>query len=1088
MKLKNYIFVFLFFAFQSLSAQTTYYYYYNQKKYIDIDREFVAVNAVTNQNFLQSYASSYSSKTDFYKSTVRTSVTPVDSLAISRVSLQNYYSELQLTAAIKNDTLNYQNFINTLHQNPDVIKVSPCIRTAGGSLVGLTNYFYVKLHTATDESILYTLAQNHNLEVVGKNPYMPLWYAISCTKQNPLSVLEYANLFYESGFFEAAEPEFVYHGGSAGSSEPLQSNAQSTNSVVSSPNDMFYEDQWGLKNTGQHNGTPGIDIKAEQAWAFIQNNVPAPATIKIAIYDEGFDTYHPDLMGNMLAIPSGYDINSPETGNSILRAGQHHGTHCAGIAGAVQNNIGISGVAPQAKLVSISHDSDNRTSEQIAAGFTWARDNGIDVISCSWDANGIESAQITNAINSAINNGRGGLGCVVVFCSGNSPDFTHNIVYPASSELVPNVLVVGAITPCGKRKSPPHTCEIGSGNPNYSIGLWQSRYGSRLDVVAPGVRIPTTDAQGTTGNNPEDEENPVYFDHPNYWSNFDGTSAATPHVAGIAALVLSVNPQLTAVQVNDIIEKTAQKVGGYDYSQTTGRPNGTWHQEMGYGLVDAYAAVQLAKSMATLDLMVKDSQEDLGIEPNTITQYFWASPDIWIRNQDDGGLFNQNPEYSPTIPNYAYIRITNKSLVASTGNEQLKFYWAKAGTSLSWPDSWDGTSTFANNALKGDEVGTVNIPVIQPGQTTIVKMSFLVPNPADYSFAGSEQWHFCLLARIVATNDLMTFTETTDLVSNVSKNNNIAWKNVTIVDAIPNSEGKLGGVIAVGNPFDEIRTFNLNFEADNKETGKLIFEEAEITIHLDNILANAWDKGGKQGNNIKFKNENTLIVTGDKASLDKLIFDNNEVGTLFLQFNFLTKEITGKEIYKYHVIQRHTSTNDILGGETYEIRKNPRGLFYADAGDDKNIDINETIVLNAEPINEPAVYNWYDNEGNLIYEGVDFEVSAAMAKKYKLEIIALSDGYKDYSEIEVKLNPNRIENVYPNPSSNQITTTYKINEGGSAYIAITGFYGSNISNNYILDITQSEITVDISSYPQGLYNIALIVNGQISDTKTLVKQ
>ncbi|MDY0089583.1 MAG: S8 family serine peptidase [Flavobacteriaceae bacterium] len=656
MKLKNYIFVFLFFAFQSLSAQTTYYYYYNQKKYIDIDREFVAVNAVTNQNFLQSYASSYSSKTDFYKSTVRTSVTPVDSLAISRVSLQNYYLELQLTAAIKNDTLNYQNFINTLHQNPDVIKVSPCIRTAGGSLVGLTNYFYVKLHTATDESTLYTLAQSHNLEVVGKNPYMPLWYAVSCTKQNLLSVLEYANLFYESGFFEAAEPEFVYHGGNAGSTEPLQNKAQSANSVISSPNDMFYSDQWGLKNTGQHNGTPGIDIKAEQAWAFIQNNVPVPATIKIAIYDEGFDTNHPDLMGNMLDIPSGYDINDLTT--SKLRAGQHHGTHCAGIAGAVQNNIGISGVAPQAKLVSISHDKYNRTSTQIAAGFNWAAEpsqGNVDVISCSWDAEGIESAQITNAINSALTNGRfyNGVhrGCVVVFCSGNSPDFTHNIVYPASSELVPNVLVVGAITPCGERKSPPHTCEIGSGNPDYSIGLWQSRYGSRLDVVAPGVRIPTTDAQGSAGSNPGfQEQNPNYINQTNYWSNFDGTSAATPHVAGIAALVLSVNPNLTAVQVNNIIEQTAQKVGGYDYAQTTGRPNGTWHEEMGYGLVDAYAAVQLAQSMATLDLMVKDSQEDLGIEPNTVTQYFWASPDIWIRNQDDNGLTHQNPEYSPTIP------------------------------------------------------------------------------------------------------------------------------------------------------------------------------------------------------------------------------------------------------------------------------------------------------------------------------------------------------------------------------------------------------------------------------------------------------
>lgn len=1076
MKNTFYLFILVVLSFKFTNAQTAYYYYNNEKVFINIDKEYIIVNSSVNLNFLQSYSADYNSKTDFVESRVRSYVTPKDSVAQSRVALKNYYSEIRVTNSVKNSTQNYNNFISALNQDTNIIKVSPSF-TYKGKRLGITNYFFVKLKSLSDESVLYNYVQTNGLEVIGSIPFMPEWYMVECTKTNNKNALEFANQFHESGLFAAASPEFIHHGGSAGF---LQSNAAPANSGINSVNDTFYADQWGLNNTGlyEYPAYAGIDIKAEQAWTITKGN----NSIKIAVYDDGFEKTHPDLQQNVSG--QGYDII---TGfDSEVRGA--HGTACAGIIGAFQNNnIGISGVAPEAKIVPISRSLHQlgTTTSGIVNGFEWAVNNEIDVISCSWDV--AEDGLITQAISNALTQGRGNKGCVVVFCSGNSANpNVQDIVYPASSSDLANVLVVGAITPCGERKN-------FSGTPcqNDPVAMWQSRYGSQLDVVAPGVRIPTTDRQGVNGYNPPDgefENAPEDYEDQNYHSLFHGTSAATPHVAGVAALVLSVNPQLTAVQVNNIIEQTAQKTGGYDYAQTTGRPNGTWHEEMGYGLVDAYAAVKLAQSMATLDLMVKDSQEDLGIEPNTITQYFWASPDIWIRNQDDGGLTHQNPEYSPTIPNYAYIRITNKSLVASTGNELLKFYWAKAGTSLSWSDSWDGTSTFANNALKGDEVGTVTIPVIQPGQTTIVKMPFLVPNPADYSFAGSEQWHFCLLARIVATNDLMTFTETIDLVSNVSKNNNIAWKNVTIVDAVPNSEGKLGGVIAVGNPFDEIRTFNLNFEADNKETGKLIFEEAEITIHLDNILANAWDKGGKQGNNIKLKNENTLIVTGDKASLDKLIFDNNEVGTLFLQFNFLTKEITGKEIYKYHVIQRHTSTNDILGGETYEIRKNPRGLFYADAGDDKNIDINETIVLNAEPINEPAVYNWYDNDGNLIYEGADFEVSAAMAKKYKLEIIALADGYKDYTEIEVKLNPNRIEDVYPNPSSNQITTTYKINEGDSAYLAITGFYGSNISNNYILDITQSEITVDVSSYPQGLYNIALIVNGQIADTKTLVKQ
>src|SRR5690606_22096937 len=111
-----------------------------------------------------------------------------------------------------------------------------------------------------------------------------------------------------------------------------------------------------------------------------------------------------------------------------------------------------------------------------------------------------------------------------------------------------------------------------------------------------------------------------------------------------------------------------------------------------------------------------------------------------------------------------------------------------------------------------------------------------------------------------------------------------------------------------------------------------------------------------------------------------------------------------------------------------------------------------------------------------------------VAKTYKLEIIALTDGYKDYSEVEVILKPNAITTLYPNPTSNQVTVAYKINQGDSAYLSVTGFYGSNISNNYILDIEENEVTLDVSSYPQGLYSIALIVNGQIQGTTTLIKQ
>lgn len=102
---------------------------------------------------------------------------------------------------------------------------------------------------------------------------------------------------------------------------------------------------------------------------------------------------------------------------------------------------------------------------------------------------------------------------------------------------------------------------------------------SGVDVVAPGVNVLTL-TMTSSGS--------YTYDY------FTGTSAACPHVAAVAALILSVNPNLTNIEVNDIIESTARKVGSTPYSIVDARPNGTWNEYMGYGLVDASAAIAAA--------------------------------------------------------------------------------------------------------------------------------------------------------------------------------------------------------------------------------------------------------------------------------------------------------------------------------------------------------------------------------------------------------------------------------------------------------------------------------------------------------------
>ena len=134
--MKNKIFLLIFtFLFRLLGyAQSNYYYYYNnQKVYINIDREYISINSNLNNTFLESYNTSYQSKTEFVENNVRNYIQTNDNITLSRKSLKNYYSEIKVINSIKDNLINYTNFVNTLNNNSATIKVSPCCKSSAKS-------------------------------------------------------------------------------------------------------------------------------------------------------------------------------------------------------------------------------------------------------------------------------------------------------------------------------------------------------------------------------------------------------------------------------------------------------------------------------------------------------------------------------------------------------------------------------------------------------------------------------------------------------------------------------------------------------------------------------------------------------------------------------------------------------------------------------------------------------------------------------------------------------------------------------------------------------------------------------------------
>ena len=545
-----------------MSQDNDYFYYYNgQKNYLQIDSTSVMV--LSNDSITMSKRHGLSLKWMTRNDLSEFSGNDRQrSISTSTVSLFNIPQNIS-----KDD---YNIIVEEFKKIKGVTHVLPSFRR-NGCRIDATGSIYVKLFSEDDVKLLEQMANDYEMSIVEKNRYMPLWYTLSCVNSS-LDPIAAANLFHETKYFEHAEPAFYMYN-------------------ISQSNDTFYEDQWNLKNRGLDGGISNIDINIESAW-----NITKGGNVVVALIDNGIDMEHPDLEDNI------YDVSFDavtERPQSVVWGG--HGTACAGIIGAIQNNgVGVSGVAPECKLMSISFCNVSilaaygiyvNEASMLANAINVAWNCDADVISNSWGG-GAESSFIDNAISAALTQGRGGLGSVVVFSAGNAePNGNTRVKYPANSN--PDILCVGALSPCGERK-----------NPNSCDGeQWHSCFGSELDIMAPGVLIPTTYI------NDSGNSSVVHSEGGYYHTAFNGTSAACPHVAGVAALMLKVNPELTVKEVNDLIESTANKVRAdlYSYSISPNRTNGTWHNEVGYGLLDAASAVRAARPLMTISDSVKFS-------------------------------------------------------------------------------------------------------------------------------------------------------------------------------------------------------------------------------------------------------------------------------------------------------------------------------------------------------------------------------------------------------------------------------------------------------------------------------------------------
>ena len=381
------------------------------------------------------------------------------------------------------------------------------------------------------------LRSKHGMETVREGRRGKVLMKVPDDASDGLSVaFEGARALHERGKVGAAHPNFL---------RVVQRPGRSASTSTA---------QWALDNKG----TPGVvnaDVHALAAWTISKGT----HGIRVAVLDEGVDTLHSYLKDAVVAEADFVDGNS----HARPSGDDAHGTACAGIV--VSQNSRVQGLAPGVRLVAARIAKSNSLGFWIfddfetADAIDWCWDDAkADVLSNSWGG-GLPADVITRAFERARTRGRGGKGCVIAIAAGNDQapvDFPGNL---------PNMMTVGASNQWDKRKTK---------NSQDGEDWWGSNYGDSLDLLAPGVAIPTTDIRGRRG-----------YSSTLVTPDFNGTSSATPHVAAVAGLILSVNPSLREAEVRQIINDTADPLS-----------RSGWNRRVGHGRLNAYAALRAARA------------------------------------------------------------------------------------------------------------------------------------------------------------------------------------------------------------------------------------------------------------------------------------------------------------------------------------------------------------------------------------------------------------------------------------------------------------------------------------------------------------
>lgn len=487
-----------------------------------------------------------------------------------------------------------------------------------------------------------------------------------------------------------------------------------------------------------------------------------------------------------------------------------------------------------------------------------------------------------------------------------------------------------------------------------------------------------------------------------------------------------------------------------------------------------------------VDLYIKDSEEDTGKEPNTITKEFWKSPDIWVRNKRDHIKEHENPEYSEDHPAcFVYVRVHNRGKEDFNGVGQwVHVYWAKASTGLT-VKALKGKELYQNH-VTGQHLRAVPVPKIPAGEYRDVVVIWGLPDDMIYSSGDNytEKHHFCLTARVLDQFDDETYDSSVTYFD-VRGSNDIAQKNVSIVSR---QELAQGINVFVRNASNDNQKYSLELITHTAKDEQL-FTKADVKMTMAPTIYKAWKLGGLRATDISYApavSPYCVRLKSKNSKLEDICMNGAEFEKVTMKFDFHTPSVYPNEKYTFDLIQKD-ETGKIVGGETFIVEApilsyKPIDIVPIEIGTGK-------YELSADWRGTDYSARWTDRNGEDIGEGNkitviptsgnnEFSVTALSSQgEMAQESVTLESmiGFKSVTPtlIEDFIN---VELHNPVNSKNAMLQVSSLTQGGTVLL------------NKALPYDVKKTQLDATSLSSGMYILSYLVNGQIIDSKKFYKK